>query len=72
MYVIILANFIFDGIKCSLINYDYDILFLAATGAPPMNQQAHHGQPINQVQQQQPMPHMQGAGKFKLNSEQYS
>lgn len=38
--------------------------FVAATGAAPLNPQALHGQAINQVQQQPPMGHIQGAGKL--------
>lgn len=41
------------------------IQFLANTGAVPLNQQALHGQGINQVQQQS-MGHIQGSGKREL------
>lgn len=47
------------------VHCDYQCPFLAATGAAPMNQQALHGQAMNQVQQQPPMAHMQGPGEIK-------
>ncbi|XP_055317056.1 protein CASC3-like isoform X2 [Sitodiplosis mosellana] len=43
---------------------------IATPGAAPLNQQALHGQAINQVQQQQPMGHIQGAGHVKRYSNQ--
>lgn len=49
----------------SFVHCDYQCSFLAATGAAPMNQQALHGQAMNQVQQQPPMAHMQGPGEIK-------
>lgn len=53
----------FEFITKRLLN-DFVIgsFLLAAPGAPPMNQQALHGQAISQVQQ--PMAHMQASGNY--------
>lgn len=61
----------FVQFKLQFFQYSFiRVFFYPASGAAPLNQQALHGQAMNQVQQQQSMGHIQGNGKHIKNIEE--